>query len=724
MKTRDEFPDWLASRGYLRMAEIGVAAGSFARQILSRWAGAYTMIDAWAHLPHGYTDIANVPTAEHEQNLNKARAVAAEFAPRVQLLRLLSVEAAKCFPDEYFDVVYLDANHSYEAVFADLTAWARKVRQGGAIAGHDYLDGVRPEGVFGVKRAVSDFFGRDPDIVTSEKWPTWIMNVGDRSQRSRRPAHPRVNLRPISIEQINEQNADRHVKAATARAELCSPPDNLSGRGIVICGGGKYAASAWVTINLMRLHGCTLPIQLWYLGAAEVSTSLAQALAELDVETVNAYDVMEAFPHKRLNGWEVKAYSLLHCPWREVMLLDADNIPLRDVTDLFDNPFYLEHGSLFWPDRGRFTPENKIWSLSGVEYRDEPEFESGQMLVDRRRCWREVVLANWFNEESAFWYQHIHGDKDTFRLAWRSLGTKYSIIPFPGTAPWPLFYQKSPQGELIFHHGYKWQQPPSRNQRVSVNSPLFPHWEDCFEFMKQFEAVSTGGHPCRRRGNLSKRSKTVVLQFGSGNAADLLNITAPIHHAECDRYGYDLVVECDPKLERPYCWEKVRMVLEALDRGYEHIVWIDADALWLGTKPLLDCWTGAPDEAWFAATYHDAPGSGVYSGSGHHYDHFNTGVFFLRKQNEKARELCECWLEMSDDNHPWGEQHALHKILSQQTVPIHKLDHSWNSVQWLPQYSARDAHIVAWHGQGPLAYDGIRQHAEKYWGNGGETRVT
>lgn len=712
MKTRDEFPDWLADRGFLRMAEIGVAAGDFARRVLCRWAGVYTMVDAWKHLQDAYVDISNVCDVDHERNFRKARQVAAEFAPRVQMLRLLSSEAAKCFPDEYFDVVYLDANHSYDAVLADLAAWVPKIREGGVMAGHDYLDGVRREGEFGVKKAVTTFFGRSPDIVTREEWPTWIVDLAAKSKRAASSRLPRITLRPMQFEAINERNASLHVQAAAARAQLAVPPDNLTGGGIVLCGGGKYAASAWVAANMLRRHGCKLPIQLWHLGPEEVPPALVRAFASMEVEAVDAYRVAECFPHKHLFGWELKAFALLHCPWRQVLLLDADNIPLRDVTELFKDSSYLQHGSLFWPDRGRFAPDNKIWQLTGLKYRDEAEFETGQMVIDRKRCWRELVLSNWFNEESTFWYHHIHGDKDTFRLAWRLLDTPYHVIPYAGSAPWPLFYQKDAKEKVLFHHGYKWQLPASKNEPVGDGSPLKPLWDECREYLRRFEVVSAGGPLLTpTRGGTAKQSNTVVLQFGNGVAGDMLNISHPIHRAACIRHGYDFAVEHAAKLQRRPCWEKVRMVLEAIDRGYEHIIWVDADALWLGQKPLLDCWAGVPDEAWFAATYHSGPGTG----SGHYYDHFNTGVFFLKNQTEGVKELVNSWFEASDENHPWGEQHAFHKVIPNHEHRFHALDHAWNSVQWLSQYRAEDPYIVAWHGLGHHAYDGIRQYAEKLW---------
>lgn len=121
------------------------------------------------------------------------------------------------------------------------------------------------------------------------------------------------------------------------------------------------------------------------------------------VECVDALEVRRQHPARMLRGWEVKPYAMLHCPFREVMLLDADNHPVRDPSFLFDTGLYQETGSLFWPDLGRLGPERAIRRICAVDYRDEPEFESGQMVVNKERCWRELQLTMHLNEYSDFW---------------------------------------------------------------------------------------------------------------------------------------------------------------------------------------------------------------------------------------------------------------------------------------------------------------------------------
>lgn len=175
MKTRNELGRFFESRGYEVAAEVGVLRGEFSDVIMSSWSGKLLMIDRWAFAV-GYQDIANVSDSQHKGHKEAAEAVAARHGRGV-IMHMASREAAAAVGGGSIDAVYIDADHSKASVLEDLALWLPKVRSGGVIAGHDYLDGVLPEGVFGVKSAVLEFFGREPDVVTSEAWPSWIMEV-------------------------------------------------------------------------------------------------------------------------------------------------------------------------------------------------------------------------------------------------------------------------------------------------------------------------------------------------------------------------------------------------------------------------------------------------------------------------------------------------------------------------------------------------------------------
>lgn len=59
--------------------------------------------------------------------------------------------AADEFADGSVDLVFLDADHSYKGVKADLAAWRPKVKPGGILAGHDLSDNYP-----GVRRALEE----------------------------------------------------------------------------------------------------------------------------------------------------------------------------------------------------------------------------------------------------------------------------------------------------------------------------------------------------------------------------------------------------------------------------------------------------------------------------------------------------------------------------------------------------------------------------------------
>ena len=50
-----------------------------------------------------------------------------------------SIDASFDFPDEAFDFVYIDAEHTSKAIIDDIDHWYPKVVKGGILAGHDYM---------------------------------------------------------------------------------------------------------------------------------------------------------------------------------------------------------------------------------------------------------------------------------------------------------------------------------------------------------------------------------------------------------------------------------------------------------------------------------------------------------------------------------------------------------------------------------------------------------
>lgn len=79
--------------------------------------------------------------------------------PFVKIFRTYSVEAARNFANEYFDFVYIDADHTYQGCLADLIAWYPKVKKGKFLVGDDFRRGLtsKTRVKIGVKDSVIDF---------------------------------------------------------------------------------------------------------------------------------------------------------------------------------------------------------------------------------------------------------------------------------------------------------------------------------------------------------------------------------------------------------------------------------------------------------------------------------------------------------------------------------------------------------------------------------------
>jgi len=125
-------------RSYKRGAELGVAAGRFTAHLLQQIPDLHMIaVDLWAPTPDRFQCSGNYDSWPHEEHYRKYVARTEPYADRVKTLRMSSVDAAALVKDGSLDFVFIDADHSYEAVKADIAAWSPKVREGGLIAGHD-----------------------------------------------------------------------------------------------------------------------------------------------------------------------------------------------------------------------------------------------------------------------------------------------------------------------------------------------------------------------------------------------------------------------------------------------------------------------------------------------------------------------------------------------------------------------------------------------------------
>jgi hypothetical protein len=181
LSTRGQFGDYLNSLGLIGEAvEVGTHRGEFANALLSTWKGrALHCVDPWECLP-GYEEQQRLLWGEGD-HFFEARTRLRRHGDRARLLRITSENALKNFINGSLDFVFIDGDHRREHVAHDLAGWWEKVRPGGLLAGHDFVQPGESHSWAGeVQAAVLEFAARervDVQLIIEEgglPWSYWM----------------------------------------------------------------------------------------------------------------------------------------------------------------------------------------------------------------------------------------------------------------------------------------------------------------------------------------------------------------------------------------------------------------------------------------------------------------------------------------------------------------------------------------------------------------------
>lgn len=140
-------------------AEVGVAQGLFSADLLDAGVSILYSIDNWNKI-EGVTGDGNFEQPFHDSNYKDATERLSKYGHRSLILKGMSADTASKIPDNYLDLVYLDGAHYYDGVMADLKAYHPKLKSGGVMAGHDYLNES-----YGVRRAVNEFCANNGYVI-------------------------------------------------------------------------------------------------------------------------------------------------------------------------------------------------------------------------------------------------------------------------------------------------------------------------------------------------------------------------------------------------------------------------------------------------------------------------------------------------------------------------------------------------------------------------------
>lgn len=188
MEITKEFP-------FGKGVEVGTFKGEFSKEILQNWNGTLYMVDVWRPL----SDEEYLDSSNHGNFVNGVYGEAMKnisgYEDQGIMIRATSEISSKLFEDNSLDFVYIDANHAYDYVVQDIELWYPKLKQGGYLCGHDYIDldwyndpnfaenkkdkhiwtNDFYHGVFGVNPAVDEFCKKNDyePRVTNEWFGSW-----------------------------------------------------------------------------------------------------------------------------------------------------------------------------------------------------------------------------------------------------------------------------------------------------------------------------------------------------------------------------------------------------------------------------------------------------------------------------------------------------------------------------------------------------------------------
>ena len=218
--------------------------------------------------------------------------------------------------------------------------------------------------------------------------------------------------------------------------------DNVKGRGVIICGGDIHYISGSIIVNLLQKYNKDINIEWYYVGD-ELNNKYIELLKEKNVDVINCLNVLpnwwyDTITETDIKGFMIKPFALMQSKFEDILLLDSDNIPIKDINFLFEYSDYIEYGNLFWSDYN--YKENikmydsmlpcgvNIFSKLKIKSPFENNInltESGQILINKKKMWKGICLSYYLNYNKDIYYKMVYGDKDLYYIAFQLLNIPY-----------------------------------------------------------------------------------------------------------------------------------------------------------------------------------------------------------------------------------------------------------------------------------------------------------
>lgn len=144
--------------------------------------------------------------------------------------------------------------------------------------------------------------------------------------------------------------------------------------GYVLVGGGRFNWLSYLVIKQIRATGSTLPIELFIATENEYEKDFCEKLLPQYNAHCNLFDTSLAGVLKEkydIGGFQYKMLAILSSKFENVVYVDSDNFPTRNIEYILQSELYKEKNLILWPDAWARTTNPKFYEIAGVEVKEK-----------------------------------------------------------------------------------------------------------------------------------------------------------------------------------------------------------------------------------------------------------------------------------------------------------------------------------------------------------------
>lgn len=113
-----------------------------------------------------------------------------------------------------------------------------------------------------------------------------------------------------------------------------------------------------VSLRLLRSYGTTLPAEVFHFASEKPANEHLDKLRQLNAEVRTVEGIDKGDTNGRTKSFHIKGSALVQSSFDELLYLDSDSLPTRNVDSLFESKGYRLMGAMFWSDYWKDSPEN------------------------------------------------------------------------------------------------------------------------------------------------------------------------------------------------------------------------------------------------------------------------------------------------------------------------------------------------------------------------------